>query len=430
MACTTFIKDTDVLLLLLLGILPSALVSGQTTVSTPIPSVSATTANTASTMTMSPNSASPTTVTSASSASSAASATSGSSGATTTQSATSMTTVAMSAPPTTVATSGSVTTTNSGTASATAVSSTSSAAVSPTMTQTSTMAASGSTVSSSTAASASGSPTSSVSSSAATMTTAMTSGAQTSGNTTGVTSGTTNTTSMSMMQICCPSFTCNYTDCYSMYTSQNETKCDAGVSYCQLIKQSDMSYIANCSASCVDRCVNETQTNCSVECCDSTGCLNATFASMMMTTTVTPATTTTAPVTTTKATTTMQTTANNGNKCRTATCNDKADCYTGFSTAPIERCSSSHLHCQLKKETVDSKVKWTAGCTTNCSGQTWCKSSSSSPPCHLECCNATKTSCLWLNGTANVPSLATRGPHLHTELIALLVCLLGISSLF
>ncbi|XP_029928152.1 platelet binding protein GspB isoform X2 [Myripristis murdjan] len=428
MACTTFIKDTDVLLLLLLGILPSALVSGQTTVSTPIPSVSATTANTASTMTMSPNSASPTTVTSASSASSAASATSGSSGATTTQSATSMTTVAMSAPPTTVATSGSVTTTNSGTASATAVSSTSSAAVSPTMTQTSTMAASGSTVSSSTAASASGSPTSSVSSSAATMTTAMTSGAQTSGNTTGVTSGTTNTTSMSM--ICCPSFTCNYTDCYSMYTSQNETKCDAGVSYCQLIKQSDMSYIANCSASCVDRCVNETQTNCSVECCDSTGCLNATFASMMMTTTVTPATTTTAPVTTTKATTTMQTTANNGNKCRTATCNDKADCYTGFSTAPIERCSSSHLHCQLKKETVDSKVKWTAGCTTNCSGQTWCKSSSSSPPCHLECCNATKTSCLWLNGTANVPSLATRGPHLHTELIALLVCLLGISSLF
>lgn len=80
---------------------------------------------------------------------------------------------------------------------------------------------------------------------------------------------------------------------------------------------------------------------------------------------------------------------------------------------------------QLKKDTVGSKVQWTAGCTTNCSAQTPCKTSTQ-PPCHLECCNATMTSCLWLNGTLNFPSSATRGPYLHTELITCLLCLLAI----
>lgn len=82
---------------------------------------------------------------------------------------------------------------------------------------------------------------------------------------------------------------------------------------------------------------------------------------------------------------------------------------------------------QLKKETVNSNLQWTAGCT-NCTGQTPCKASTQ-PPCHLECCNVTSTSCLWLNGTLNVPSFATRGPHLHTELIASLLCLFAISFL-
>lgn len=81
---------------------------------------------------------------------------------------------------------------------------------------------------------------------------------------------------------------------------------------------------------------------------------------------------------------------------------------------------------QLKKDTVDSKVQWTAGCTTNCSAQTPCKASTQ-PPCHLECCNATMTSCLWLNGTLNFPSSATRGPYLHTEVIACLLCLVTVA---
>ena len=90
--------------------------------------------------------------------------------------------------------------------------------------------------------------------------------------------------------------------------------------------------------------------------------------------------------------------------------------------------SHSLLPLQLKKETIsgESEIRWTAGCIANCSGQSPCKVNAQ-PPCHLECCNATKTSCLWLNGTLNVPSFATRGPYLHTELIVGLLCLITVT---
>lgn len=81
---------------------------------------------------------------------------------------------------------------------------------------------------------------------------------------------------------------------------------------------------------------------------------------------------------------------------------------------------------QLKK--VSDKLLWTAGCTKNCSAETFCKASTK-PPCILECCNATSGSCLWLNGTLNVPSSATRGPRLTAELMAFLFCLLALALL-
>ncbi|CAI5663547.1 unnamed protein product [Oreochromis niloticus] len=229
---------------------------------------------------------------------------------------------------------------------------------------------------------------------------------------------TSNNTSMNMTQ--CPSFNCNYSDCYSMYISQNTTSC-AVDAYCQLLRQTDMWYTASCSNSCADGCKNTSQTNCAVNCCNSTGCLNDTFASMMRITT-TPTTTTTSQSTTT--TTTSQTTAIKGNKCYSGTCST-TNCYTSFSE--LQTCSSSQPHCQLKNESTDTATKWTAGCT-NCTGYTACKASTK-PPCNLECCNATMTSCLWLNGTLNVPSFATRGPYLHTELIASLLCVVAIAFL-
>lgn len=203
-----------------------------------------------------------------------------------------------------------------------------------------------------------------------------------------------------------------------MYTSQNATMCSAGYNYCELIKQMGMCYTVSCSASCSSSCVNASQSNCSVSCCNSTGCLNNSFASMMMTTTVMPSTTTTATTTQTTATTVT------GNKCHTGKCNG-TDCYKSFNS--LEICISSQLHCQLKKETVGTNLQWTAGCTTNCSGQTTCKAATTQPPCYLECCNATMSSCLWLNGTLNVPSFATRGPQLHSELVIFALVLFAIS---
>nr|XP_040020513.1 uncharacterized protein LOC120810215 [Gasterosteus aculeatus aculeatus] len=202
-----------------------------------------------------------------------------------------------------------------------------------------------------------------------------------------------------------------------MFTSQNATPCGAGVCFCQLTRQMDMWYTANCTTSCAAPCANSSDTNCSVVCCYSPDCLNRSFTSMMMKTTVAPTTTTTATTTATPQTT------NNANQCHTGTCIG-INCYTKFADA--EKCSSSQPHCQLKQETVAGGLQWTAGCSTNCSTQTPCKTSTQ-PPCHLECCNATKTSCLWRNGTLHVPNFAPGGPRHHTELIAILLCLLAIA---
>ncbi|XP_041799149.1 integumentary mucin C.1 isoform X2 [Chelmon rostratus] len=403
-ASATFIKatgSTGVLRLLLLGILlPSVLVSGQnsTTSNTLMPSNSPTstsqspnsttiiTTNTSDTSvatTTDSTTNQPTMMTTGSTASTAATTNTG----TTSQ------------PPTATSTSGSTPASTTQSANFTTFGATLTAMTGGTVT------GSGSTMSPSSMTSGSGAPTSMMS-----------------------TPQSSETMMPNSTTIYCPSFMCNYSDCYAMYTSQNATSCSADA-YCQLVRQTDMCYTVNCSAFCAERCTNESQTNCSVNCCNSTDCLNGSFAAMMMSTTTVIATTTmeikTTPVATTAATS-AQTTADNGNKCHSGTCTGKT-CYKEFAKT-VQTCSSSQLHCQLKKETVNSNMQWTAGCTTNCSGQTPCKTSTQ-PPCHLECCNATTASCLWLNGTLNVLSFATRGPHLNTELIASLICLLAITLL-
>ncbi|XP_008429345.1 mucin-5AC [Poecilia reticulata] len=236
-----------------------------------------------------------------------------------------------------------------------------------------------------------------------------------------MTEGNKNTTSNSSMEmINCPSFSCHYSHCYSKYNSQNDSYCSTGET-CQVLKSMDMWYNVSCSASCVEDCNNTSQSNCSVNCCNSTGCIQDIFEPMMMMTTTAAATTTTNAPPTTRTT---STTANKGNKCHKGSCTGE-NCYKTFKD--LETCSSTNPHCQLKKETSTSGVVWTAGCT-NCTGYAACTGTTTSP-CNLECCTATTTSCLMLNGTMNVPSFATRGPYLHIELIASLVCLLAITLL-
>ncbi|XP_053737591.1 mucin-19 [Synchiropus splendidus] len=237
------------------------------------------------------------------------------------------------------------------------------------------------------------------------------------------TTGVNGTSSSNDTMLNCPSFTCNYSDCNMMYTTANHTACADG--YCQLIRQMDMCYTVSCAASCVVTCTNSSQTNCSVNCCNTTNCLSGDFAAMAMTTATMPGAST-ASMTTSMMTTAPQTTADNGNKCHSATCTG-ATCYTNFKT--VQKCSSTQSHCQLKKEATNAGTKWTAGCTTDCSAQTACKSSTQ-PPCQLECCTATTSSCLFLNGTLNVydSSFASR-LHGHIEVVTSSLCLLAIGFL-
>ncbi|XP_041842849.1 uncharacterized serine-rich protein C215.13 [Melanotaenia boesemani] len=408
MAPSTFTKDAGILHLLLLGLLlpsvsgqDSSTTSGNTIVSTTQATVSSTSENT-----IQPSSSNITVATTNTATSQQTAMTTNNSATTTSQSTMSNTsTYGVTSGASTSSSTYSLTTTSEGMVS--------SSTLSPTPT-TSRDSASSSTHSLTT--------TSESTASKSTLSYTVTSGGSASNSThgnTNVTTGNTTSNATSMNTIYCPSFNCSYSECYSTYITQNLTKCSDG-DYCQLLKSTAMWYIASCSSPCAESCVNTSQTNCSVNCCNSTGCLNNTFASMMTTTTA-PGTTTTGATQPNPTTTT----ANNSKKCQMGTCTGE-NCYTSFKTLQI--CSSSQPHCQLKKETINSVLTWTAGCTNNCTGQTACKASTQ-PPCYQECCNATVTSCLMLNGTVNVPSFATRGPQLHTEVIVSLLCLLAITLL-
>ncbi|XP_037129998.1 mucin-5AC [Syngnathus acus] len=232
-----------------------------------------------------------------------------------------------------------------------------------------------------------------------------------------------NMTVTTMGMISCPVFSCNCSECKAMYASQNTTQCASG-EWCQLLKTDAMYYTANCSAPCSSGCANATDVNCAVACCNSTGCLDDTFASLMMTTTSVAVAPTTASVTTAMTvapTGQATTTKSQGNKCQKGTCTG-ATCYSSFSNT-LETCSSTQLQCQLSKQTVNGNTQWTAGCTTTCSDQEPCKGATS-PPCHLECCDAGAVSCLWLNGTLNHVSSDAAGTRLRSGWTTAAMCLL------
>eukprot|EP00063_Salmo_salar_P047807 XP_014022642.1 PREDICTED: mucin-22-like isoform X1 [Salmo salar] len=276
------------------------------------------------------------------------------------------------------------------------------------------------------------------------MTTAMTSTSRSgtidnSGNTvagSGTTS-TDNTTSWGtsgMTMISCRQFSCNYSDCYDVYMNMTSVSCNANITFCELKRQEDMTYTGGCSSSCRNACVNNTQTNCTMGCCNSTGCLSSTLASMVRanTTTVTTVmmatttTTTTAAAATTTTTTAIPT--NKLKKCQMFQCTEQ-NCYKTWITKDPMPCPLNQPYCELKKITTGSTTTWMGGCNADCTKNTWCTTTTDT--CHQECCNTSITSCLKLDGTLNVPSSATRGPHFPLALItaALLVCLLSIGSL-
>ncbi|CAB1333562.1 unnamed protein product [Coregonus sp. 'balchen'] len=246
------------------------------------------------------------------------------------------------------------------------------------------------------------------------------------------TTSTDNTTSWGtsgMTMISCRQFSCNYSDCYSVYKNITAFSCDANITFCELRRQENMTYTSGCTASCSNVCVNNTQTNCTMGCCNSTGCLSSTLASMDLTNTTT-VTTVMMTTTTTKAaaTTTTAEPTNNLKKCQMFQCTEQ-NCYKTWITKDPMPCPLNQPYCELKKKTDGSITMWIGGCNANCTRNTWCTTTAET--CHQECCNTSITSCLKLDGTLNVPSSATRGPHFPLALVtaALLACLLSIGSL-
>ncbi|XP_029483775.1 mucin-5AC isoform X2 [Oncorhynchus nerka] len=245
------------------------------------------------------------------------------------------------------------------------------------------------------------------------------------------TTSTDNTTSWGtsgMTMISCRQFSCNYSDCYDVYMNMTSVSCKANITFCELKRQEDMTYTGGCSSSCRNACVNNTQTNCTMGCCNSTGCLRSTLASMVRpnTTTVTTVMMTTT-TTTAAATTTTAIPTNKLKKCQMFQCTEQ-NCYKAWIAKDPMPCPLNQPYCELKK-IIGSTTTWMGGCNADCTRNTWCTTTTGT--CHQECCNTSITSCLKLDGSLNVPSSATRGPHFPLALItaALLVCLLSIGSL-
>ncbi|XP_052434147.1 uncharacterized protein LOC127974715 [Carassius gibelio] len=215
----------------------------------------------------------------------------------------------------------------------------------------------------------------------------------------------------------CPSFACTK-DCYDQFMNTMAKLCQSSEYFCKIMKE-DQGYSVSCSASCGMPCENGTLSNCSVNCCNTTNCLNNTllalFNSLNTTATTNPTTTTTTtkiPVTTIPAT--------NGKKCQNFKC-EGTSCYKTASVASnVTPCPVGLDYCMLQKTTSGTTENWHAGCSTDCRKMTVC--SSTSTACYLECCNATTTtSCLKLTGEVNMPSSATRGPHCPTLLMGCLL---------
>ncbi|KAK1139799.1 keratin, ultra high-sulfur matrix protein-like [Acipenser oxyrinchus oxyrinchus] len=204
----------------------------------------------------------------------------------------------------------------------------------------------------------------------------------------------------------CKTFACTGYNCYMNYTNQNATMCATNYSYCML-NRTDSSYNAGCSQTCTgtaNMCSNASSTQCIMECCATSLCLrlNGTIQGspplqvflfhITFWTTSPPA----------NVTTTTVAVANNGKSCQSFTCNGDM-CYKGKTDAKF--CQTGMNYCELKKVVSGVTTTWTAGCSSTCQA-TASGCTSISTDCLQECCDASATVCLKLDGTVNIKSAA------------------------
>ncbi|XP_058853470.1 mucin-21-like isoform X2 [Acipenser ruthenus] len=196
----------------------------------------------------------------------------------------------------------------------------------------------------------------------------------------------------------CKTFACTGNNCYTNYTNQNATMCATNYSYCML-NRTDSSYNAGCSQTCAgtaNMCSNASSTQCIMECCATSLCLrlNGTIQGIPST-----AGTTSPPP---NMTTTTVAVANNGKSCQSFTCNGDT-CYKGKTDAKF--CQTGMNYCELKKKVSGVTTTWTAGCSSTCQA-TASGCTSTATDCLQECCDASATVCLKLDGTVNIKGAA------------------------
>ncbi|XP_041089860.1 apomucin isoform X1 [Polyodon spathula] len=192
----------------------------------------------------------------------------------------------------------------------------------------------------------------------------------------------------------CTTFSCTGYNCYMNYTNQNATACATNNSYCML-SRADSSYSAGCSQTCAgtsNMCSNASSTQCIMECCASSRCLrlNGTIQGINSTAGTTSPTTT--------MTTTTVAVTNNGKSCQSFTCNGDT-CYKGKTEAKF--CQTGMNYCELKKKVSGTTTTWIAGCSSTCQ-TTVSGCTSTSTDCLQECCDASATACLKLDGTVSI----------------------------
>uniref|UniRef100_H3AJS9 Uncharacterized protein n=1 Tax=Latimeria chalumnae TaxID=7897 RepID=H3AJS9_LATCH len=207
--------------------------------------------------------------------------------------------------------------------------------------------------------------------------------------TTVVTENSTTSTAMNYFSLMrCQNFTCTGVNCYQNQTGKS---CNAVFSFLQLFRETNTSYNAGCNQTCAGAtriCSTPALTDCVLECCNSSLCLwlNGTVQEV-------PANS--SEIThTTAATTTKVPTNVSGMVCDSFTCNG-ADCYK--TQAKKENCMPGYNYCEMKKF-LTGGVQFVAGCSKTCNNNSNTCTSTSKKDCLYECCKATKTSCLKLDG--------------------------------
>ncbi|XP_021230939.1 uncharacterized protein PB18E9.04c-like isoform X2 [Numida meleagris] len=209
----------------------------------------------------------------------------------------------------------------------------------------------------------------------------------------------------------CQSFQCSGERCYQDEAHSNVTAPCHNETFCELYRFSSTNYTARCSSVCsTELCRTNgsvTPQQCTMECCNTSLCLQLNASSYGD---LPPAT---MPPTTTVTTTTPRPPPRNGKICAAFSCHGDG-CFKG--KKGTAKCFVGHDFCELKK----TGFNYVAGCSKACKAAKPVCTQGVKAACYQECCPATpKGSCLKLDGKVHVNGA---GQAAVSPLLQLLAC--------